>query len=168
MRTPSIKLILLAGLVAGTLDILGALTVYSLILHKGSVMLILQLIASAALGQVAFKGGWAMAICGLGFHYIIAFCFTTAYVSLYPYLSFLKKYRLASGLLYGLFIWLVMNRIVLPRTKLLIPPFQWSSAFIAMALLMLCIGLPVVYITDAYYKGRKAYGRRQTINTNRR
>jgi len=168
MRTPSIKLIFLAGLIAGTLDILGALTVYSLILHKGSVMLILQRIASAALGQVAFKGGWAMAICGLGFHYIIAFCFTTAYVSLYPYLSFLKKHRLASGLLYGLFVWLVMNRIVLPRTKLLIPPFQWSSAFIAMALLMLCIGLPVVYITDAYYKGRKAYGRRQTINTNRR
>ena len=166
MRTPSIKLILLAGLVAGTLDILGALTVYSLILHKGSVMLILQRIASAALGQVAFKGGWAMAICGLGFHYIIAFCFTTAYVLLYPYLHFLKKHRLASGLLYGLFVWLVMNRIVLPRTKLLIPPFQWSSAFIAMALLMLCIGLPVVYITDAYYKGRKAYGRRQTINMN--
>ncbi len=57
MRTPSIKLILLAGLVAGTLDILGALTVYSLILHKGSVMLILQRIASAALGQVALKVG---------------------------------------------------------------------------------------------------------------
>ena len=127
MRTPSIKLILLAGLVAGTLDILGALTVYSLILHKGSVMLILQRIASAALGQVAFKGGWAMAICGLGFHYIIAFCFTTAYVSLYPYLSFLKKYRLASGLLYGLFVWLVMNRIVLPRTKLLIPHFNGAQ-----------------------------------------
>jgi uncharacterized membrane protein YagU involved in acid resistance len=152
MRTPSIKLIFLAGLVAGTLDILGALTVYSLILHKGPVVLILQRIASAALGEVAFKGGWAMALSGLGFHYIIVYCFTTAYVSLYPYLSFLKKHRLASGLLYGLFAWLVMNRIVLPRTKLLIPPFQWSSAFIAMALVMLFIGLPVAYITDAYYK----------------
>ncbi len=85
------KLILLAGLVAGTLDILGALTVYSLILHKGPIMLILQRIASAALGQVAFKGGWAMAICGLGFHYIIAFCFTTAYVLLYPYLPCVAK-----------------------------------------------------------------------------
>ena len=154
MRTPSIKLIFLAGLVAGTLDILGALTVYSLILHKGSVMLILQRIASAALGQAAFKGGWAMALCGLGFHYIIVYCFTIAYVSLYPYLPFLKKHRLASGLLYGLFAWLVMNRVVLPRTKLLIPPFQWSSAFIAMVLVMLFIGLPVAYISDAYYKGR--------------
>ena len=57
MRTPSMKLILLAGLVAGTLDILGALTVYSLILHKGPIMLILQRIASAALGQVALKVG---------------------------------------------------------------------------------------------------------------
>ncbi len=35
-----------------------------------------------------------------------------------------------------------------------------------MALLVLFIGLPVAYITDAYYKGRKAYGRRQTINMN--
>jgi hypothetical protein len=75
-----------------------------------------------------------------------------------PYLPFLKKHKLASGLLYGLFVWLVMNRIVLPRTKLLIPPFQWSSALIAMALLMLFIGLPVPYITDAYYKERKAFG----------
>ena len=124
MRTPSIKLIFLAGLIAGTLDIFGALTVYSLILHKGPAMLILQRIATAALGKVAFKGGWAMAVCGLGFHYIIAYCFTTAYVLLYPYLHFLKKHRLASGLLYGLFVWLVMNRIVLPRTKLLIPQFD--------------------------------------------
>src|SRR6266567_732341 len=124
MRTPSIKLNFLAGLIAGTLDIFGALTVYSLILHKGPVMLILQRIASAALGKVAFKGGWAMAVCGLGFYYIIAYCFTTAYVLLYPYLPFLKKHKLASGLLYGLFVWLVMNRIVLPRTKLLIPQFD--------------------------------------------
>ena len=124
MRTPSIKLIFLAGLIAGTLDIFGALTVYSLILHKGPAMLILQRIASAALGKVAFKGGWAMAVCGLGFHYIIAYCFTTAYVLLYPYLPFLKKHKLTSGLLYGLFVWLVMNRIVLPRTKLLIPQFD--------------------------------------------
>ncbi len=158
MRTPSIKLIFLAGLIAGTLDIFGALTVYSLILHKGPAMLILQRIASAALGKVAFKGGWAMAVCGLGFHYIIAYCFTTAYVLLYPYLPFLKKHKLTSGLLYGLFVWLVMNRIVLPRTKLLIPPFQWSSALIAMALLILFIGLPVAYITDAYYKERKTFG----------
>ncbi len=158
MRTPSIKLIFLAGLIAGTLDIFGALTVYSLILHKGPAMLILQRIASAALGKVAFKGGWAMAVCGLGFHYIIAYCFTTAYVLLYPYLPFLKKHKLTSGLLYGLFVWLVMNRIVLPRTKLLIPQFQWNSALIAMALLILFIGLPVAYITDAYYKERKTFG----------
>jgi uncharacterized membrane protein YagU involved in acid resistance len=87
-------------------------------------MLILQRTASAALGKVAFKGGWAMAVYGLGFYYIIAYCFTTAYVLLYPYLPFLKKHKLASGLLYGLFVWLVMNRIVLPRTKLLIPQFD--------------------------------------------
>ncbi len=124
MRTPSIKLIFLAGLIAGTLDILGALTVYSLILHKGSVMLILQRIASAALGQVAFKGGWAMALCGLGFHYIIVYCFTTAYVSLYPYLPFLKKHRLASGLLYGLFAWARHESGCAAKDEIRHPPFS--------------------------------------------
>jgi hypothetical protein len=153
IRAPPLKLVFLAGLIAGTLDILGALTVYSLILHRGTVILILQNIASAALDKGALQGGWPMAACGLGLHYIIAYCFTTTYVLLYPYLPFLGKHRLGSGLLYGLFVWLVMNRIVLPMTKLDIPPFQWSSAFIAMALLMLFIGLPVAYITDAYYKG---------------
>jgi hypothetical protein len=57
MRTPSIKLIFLAGLIAGTLDIFGALTVYSLIMHKGPAILILQRIASAALGKLLLKAG---------------------------------------------------------------------------------------------------------------
>lgn len=152
MRTPPIKVILLAGTVAGTLDLVGTLTVYSVLLHKASAIMILQRIASAALGQTALTGGWAMAWCGLLFHYLIAFCFTTAYVLLYPYLPLLQKNKHASGLLYGLLVWLIMNRIVLPLTKIHMASFQWSTALIGMALLILFIGLPVAYIADAYYK----------------
>jgi hypothetical protein len=64
----------------------------------------------------------------------------------------LQKNKYASGLLYGLLVWLIMNRIVLPLTKIHLAQFQWSNALIGMALLMLFIGLPVAYITDAYYK----------------
>lgn len=152
MRSPSIKVILLAGAIAGTLDLAGTLIVYSVLLHKISAILILQRIASAALGQAALSGGWAMALCGLLFHYFIAFCFTTAYLLAYPYLSLLRKNKLASALGYGLLVWLIMNRIVLPLTKIHMAPFQWSSALIGMTLLILFIGLPVAYIAEAYYK----------------
>jgi len=66
-HTPIIKIIFIAGLVAGTMDIIGALTVYAVLLHKASVMLILQRIASAAIGPAALRGGWATAWCGLLF-----------------------------------------------------------------------------------------------------
>jgi hypothetical protein len=154
MRTPIIKIIFIAGLVAGTMDMVGALTVYAVLLHKASGMLILQRIASAAIGPAALRGGWATAWCGLLFHYFIAYSFTAAYVLLYPYLPLLRKNRLASGLLYGLLVWLIMNRIVLPLTKIQMAPFQWGAALIGIAILMLCIGLPIAYITDAYYKKR--------------
>ena len=152
MRPPLIKVILLAGVVVGTLDIAGTLMVYSVLLHKMPAIMILRRIASAALGQTALSGGWTMAWCGLFFHYVIAFCFTTAYVLLYPYLSFLQKNKYISGVLYGLLVWLIMNRIVLPLTKIHMATFQWSTALIGMALLIFFIGLPVAYITDAYYK----------------
>jgi hypothetical protein len=83
MRTPIIKIIFIAGLVAGTMDMVGALTVYAVVLHKASVMLILQRIASAAIGPAALRGGWATAWCGLLFHYL-SLSFTAAYVLLYP------------------------------------------------------------------------------------
>jgi hypothetical protein len=158
MRPSPIKVILLAGLVAGTLDLAGTLAVYSVLLHKASAIFILQRIASAAIGPSALSGGWVMAGYGLLFHYIIAFSFIVAYVLVYPHLPLLQKNKHVSGLFYGLLVWLIMNRIVLPLTKIHMAPFQWSNALIGMALLMLFIGLPVAYITDAYYK--KARGSR--------
>jgi hypothetical protein len=155
MRMPTIKVIFLAGLVAATLDMAGALTVYAVLLHKASVIVILQRIASAAIGPAALKGGWATALCGLLFHYIIAYCWAAAYVLVYPHLPLLRKNALASGLLYGILVWLIMNRVVLPLTKVRMAPFQWSAALIGMALLIFFIGLPIAYITDRYYKKRE-------------
>jgi hypothetical protein len=152
MRRPIIKTILIAGAVAGTLDMTGALIVYAGILHRASVMIILQRITSAAVGPIAFRGGWTTAFYGLLFHYLIAFSFATAYVLLYPYFPWLKKSRVVSGLLYGVVVWVIMNRIVLPMTKIPTPPFQWMGMLIGMALLLLFIGLPIAWITAAFDK----------------
>jgi len=149
MRWPILKTMLIAGVVAGTLDMSGALIVYAVILKKATVLLILQRIAAAAFG---LKGGYPMALCGLIFHYIIAFSFATAYVLLYPHQPLMRKNRVISGVLYGLLVWVIMNRIVLPMTKLPLIRFQWSGALIGAALLVFFIGLPVAFITEAGYK----------------
>ena len=69
-----------------------------------------------------------------------------------PYLPLLRKNRWRR--LARLLVWLIMNRIVLPLTKIHMAPFQWGAALIGIAILMVCIGLPIAYITDAYYKKR--------------
>lgn len=134
----------------------GALIVYAVILKKATVLLILQRIAAAAFGLRALKGGYSMALWGLVFHYIIAFSFAAAYILLYPHQPLMRKNRVISGVLYGLLVWIIMNRIVLPMTKLPLIRFQWSGALIGAALLVFFIGLPVAFITEAGYKRKIA------------
>src|SRR4051812_17329237 len=91
----------LAGLIAGTLDILAAIFIYAIILQKTTAIKILQSIASGVFKQDAYNHA-QMAWYGLGFHFIIAFIFSWFYFTVYPYLSFLKKSALLSGFLYGI------------------------------------------------------------------
>lgn len=103
-----LKAILKTGVIVGTLDALAAI----IILAKMNAVGVFQFIASGAFGKEAFSGGAAMTIIGILFHYLFAFSFTTLYFLLFPYATFLRKQKLVSGVLYGLFVWTVMNLIV--------------------------------------------------------
>src|ERR1043165_3390212 len=150
--TPSaLKTILLAWLTAGCLDLLGAITVYSLIMQRVTTMRLLQGIARGALGNSAYEGGIATALAGVGFHFVIAFCFTVFYFFIFPYIPFLKKQRIISGLLYGVFVWCVMNFALLPLMKIAPLPTKWDSIIRGAVILMFCIGLPISLIVSRYY-----------------
>lgn len=154
-RASLIKAILTTWLVAGTLDMTGAIVVWSFILQKVTPLQILQGIASGIFGKAAFTGGSAIAVYGVFFHYIIAFSFTTLYFLVYPQIPFLQKQKLISGLLYGVFAWAFMNYIVLPLSNVHMNPFKWSNALISIAILMVCIGLPISLLSSRYYKNRR-------------
>ncbi len=148
-----VKAVLLAGFTAGTLDIIAAITSFSIKKGMLSAEPVLKFIATGIFGRPALKGGGEMVAAGLLFHYIIAFCFTIAYFLLYPHIPFLRKYVVISGLLYGIVVWVIMNRVVLPLSLVPQAPFKWSiNTFIQMGILMVCIGLPVALITHWYYK----------------
>ncbi|HUS00663.1 MAG TPA: hypothetical protein VMY77_02995, partial [Chitinophagaceae bacterium] len=66
------KIILIAWLVAGTLDMLGAILVYSVILQKTTAEKIVRGIASGVFKKQATTGGTEMLCYGVLFHYFIA------------------------------------------------------------------------------------------------
>lgn len=146
------KTILSAGLIAGTFDIVAAITVYAIILEKTSGIKILQSIASAIFKKETYSGGSLMALCGLVLHYLIALSFAWFYFIIYPHLSFLKKSTIISGFLYGIFVWIIMNLIVLPIAFPVLPEKHLDfPLLLSILILMFCIGLPIAIITKKYY-----------------
>ena len=146
----ALKTILLAGFVAGTLDILSAI----IFLGKGNWSVILKYVASGAFGYAAMEGGNEMIAAGLVFHYSIAYSFTLVFFIAARYISFLQKKPVIAGLLYGILVWFIMNYLVLPFTHIPSRPFSFSGAIKNILILMLAIGLPVSLITAKYYSNK--------------
>lgn len=146
----SIKIIFYTCITAGTLDILSAI-VDSSIRFKITPVQLFQYIASGVFGPAAFSGGLATAAAGLLFHYFIASCWTVLFFLVYPRLKVSPKYKILSGLLYGVFIWLVMNLVVVPLSNAHIPRFSWGHVIMSMLYIMIMIGLPISFIYHRYY-----------------
>lgn len=152
---PSIpKIILIAGLVAGTLDIIAACT--SAYLRNSAVTpeIVLQFVASGVFGNEAFRGGSTMAAYGLLFHYIIAFAFVTVFVLLATRWKFLTQEFIISGILLGLLAWAVMKYIIVPLSHVNPPanPPTFDREVIAALILIFMIGLPTAAITRYYFR----------------
>jgi hypothetical protein len=143
--------IITAGLVVGTLDISAAFTHYFLKTGKNPVD-VLKFVASGFFGGDAFTDGAEMIVAGLAFHYFIVFSFTMFFFLLFPKLNFLAKNKIITGILYGVFVWCVMNLIVVPLSKIPQRPFNLSSALINMAILIVCIGIPLSFRASNYFK----------------
>lgn len=153
----AIKTILLAGFIAGTLDILAAITVYAFIMHRTTAKNLLQGIARSVIGVFGERptgDSLTLTLAGLGFHFMIAFSFAIFYFLVFPYLPSLKKKRILSGLLYGIFVWCVMNLAMLPLFHIANIPHKWDNILRGMIILMLCIGLPVSLIVSRYYNSK--------------
>lgn len=147
-----IKAILKAGLVAGALDIIAAIILRSIQTGKINIIPVLKFIASGVFGKRAFNGGLTMAFYGLAFHFIIAFGFAIGYFLVFPYIAFLRKHKIISGLLYGMLVWLIMNRVIVPFSNTPRIPFKFGTGtLINIGILMCFIGLPVSLITHKYY-----------------
>jgi hypothetical protein len=151
MKTRNAK-ILQAGLIAGTLDILSAFIYYYIKTGKINFLVIFQFIASGIFGKDAGAGGTAMILAGLILHYAIAFSFTIFFFWLYPKVNVMSKNRIVTAIVYGLFVWSVMNLVVVPSSNTVHRPFKLEGALINMGILIVCIGLPLSFMANAFFK----------------
>lgn len=146
MRRLTAQRILLTALLAGTLDIIAASLQFYFRTGKGPEG-VLRFVASGLFGKEAFAGDatkWM--ITGLVIHYLIAAAFTLFFVLLVKNIAALRANRFVTGLLYGFFVWAVMNLLVLPLTKAPPLPRTLSGSMQAMGILILCIGLPLSFL----------------------
>jgi uncharacterized membrane protein YagU involved in acid resistance len=146
--------ILLTGLLVGSLDLASALIKYKIDFPDKSPVRILRYIASAVFGKEKANSDASMPYLGTLFHFLIAYSFTIIFFLIYPSISFASKYRLLTGILYGLLIWTIMNRIVVPQTLIRPAPFNLKQSLIQATILIVAIGIPLSYIAGSFFRGK--------------
>ena len=140
-----LKPIVLATLVAGTLDILSAFVFGGMAgVSPGG---ILAYVASGPFGDRALAGGAGWAAAGLAVHYAIMACMAAAFFLAARRWRALVRYPVIAGLLYGVLLWIVMYWIVKPLRwpEAPLPHTAWG---IGNALFSHCIllGMPIALI----------------------
>lgn len=143
--------ILPAGLIVGTLDISAAFLYYFIKTGKNPLN-VLTFVASGFFGKDALTAGSTMMVAGLLFHYLIAFSFTALFFLLYPKIKAFSKSIIATGIAYGLFVWAVMNLIIVPLSNVAPRPLNATNAIINAIILIICIGIPLSFMANAFYK----------------
>lgn len=111
---------------------------------------VFRFIASGVFGMEAFKGSTAMITWGLMFHFIIALAWTALFFLFALSFHFVKAHYLISGVLYGIFIWAVMEVVVLPLSNTPRLEHTLCGTLIMIGIHMIVIGVPMSYMINRY------------------
>lgn len=151
MNNKSFK-IFKAALLVGTLDILAAFLYYFIKTGKTDVFTVLKYVASGLFGKDAFSAGNGMIIAGFLLHYLIAFAFTLFFFWLFSKIPVFSKNKILIGISYGIFIWMVMNLVVVPFSHIGSQPFDIVNAATNVLILIVCIGIPLSFMANTKVK----------------
>lgn len=135
--------VLWIGLVAGTLDI-GENLIYNG-LRGVTPKMVFQYIASGLIGMPSFQLGAMSIALGVLIHFTIAITWTAIFYVASRRLMVLRERPIVSGIAYGGLVYLIMNFVVLPLTR--VPPLQHPPTIVsrvnAVLALLFCIGLTI-------------------------
>lgn len=147
-RSP-VPAILFAGLIVGTLDILCAIT--QTLINGRNPIGMLKFIASGIFGPEALSGSDMFAVYGLFFHFCIALIWTILFFFLYSRISLMRKNKIVTGIVYGIFIQVMMSQVVLKLANTPPLPFRLVGQLKAAGILIVAIGIPLAFLAERYY-----------------
>lgn len=129
------------GAIAGTLDILAAFALSAS--RGGRPVRVLQGIASGLLGPPAMQSGVPTAVLGLFLHFLIAFAAAAVYFAASRVIPVLVRRAALCGLAYGIVVYLFMNLVVLPASRVARGTPPVSVVIWLVIIHMVCVGLPI-------------------------
>lgn len=145
--------VLKAGFVVGLLDATAAIA-HAYFFDGVGPEIIFRYIASGVFGSKAYNNqhyvGW-----GIVFHFMIAIGWTFLFYIIYPRLKTIVTTNIFSGMIYGITIWLVMNFMVLPLSKVGLPSFDFLPTFFMILIHVFIIGVPIFYFAQRFYVQRE-------------
>jgi uncharacterized membrane protein YagU involved in acid resistance len=154
MTKNSIGYALLSALIAGSLDIcLAFLTAF--IKSGAGADRVLRYVASGLLGKSAFTGSDWIVLLGLLIHYMIAMVFGFIFFLFYPKLQRWIKNKILIGICYGIFVWIVMNLLILPLSRVPKLVYTIENLFIGISVLIIALGWPLTYLAAKFYSKNK-------------
>jgi uncharacterized membrane protein YagU involved in acid resistance len=146
--------LIVGWLIAATCDISYA-TGFSYLYRKTPPSRILQSVASGLLGTDAYQGGAATAALGLGLHYLNALIITCIFFAIASQVPALVKRPILTGLVFGVGIYVVMNYVVIPLSRIGPRPTPPAPIWVSGLIVHMCfIGVPIVLAA------RRAFERR--------
>ena len=147
-----VRAIIIATMVAGTLDILSAF-VYA-IMAGGAPMGVLRAVGGAIIDRTTVAPGM-LAVIGLALHFAIMTVMVTAYMLCAARIPLINRHAVPSGIAYGLVLWGVMYWIVLPwRWPTLFPatdPVEVAKQLFSHIVL---VGIPIALVAKAAARWR--------------
>jgi hypothetical protein len=136
------RAILVGGLIAGVLDI--AYAIISSAVRGVTPETLLQSVASGLLGQSAYEGGTATAALGAVLHFAMMFLIAAIFVGVRRHgPAIVRQNPYLVGPLFGVAIYFVMNRVVVPLSAVPMRQPYVPITFLSLAVHMFFIGLVI-------------------------
>jgi hypothetical protein len=143
--TQLIRAALIAGLAAAVIEMVFVLPIQASLGH--SPMIVFQSIASGVSGTVAYGGGMASALAGIGWHVLISLVSAACYVAAATRLPFLLARPLIGGVLCGVVAYAVMSWVVLPLSALgYAPTTKPLMMLLSFSIHLFGFGIPISYV----------------------
>ena len=141
------------GVFAGTLDI-GA----AALLNSVSPLVVLLSIASGILGKTAYHAGLAGVALGLGLQWMMSSIAALIYLIGGRLLPLSRRSWTASGILYGLVVFFVMNYVVVPLSAAVPKVVFTPLTFMGNLLANVVFGLIIAFVVHRFGEGGQVSG----------